>query len=359
MIRFASVAQMARELTSTHPHDGELRLSLAGRELKVLSNSMPLITELREYFKPFLGEEGSPVHLTIFALEMPEPDTGLSFTPKQPDPGKSKIKEEWTDLPDGRVVRKRLTGMVFAFGGEHHLALGPCLANSNQVINFINNRLIQLELNRGCLLAHAAGVTRGVAGLALAGFSGRGKSTLALHLMSLGATFVSNDRLLVRRENGRPEMTGVPKLPRINPGTALNNPDLAGVVPPAERERFTQLSTEQIWDLEHKYDVDITRCFGPQRFKLQGPLSTLAILNWRRDGTELAVRPVELGQRLDLLAAFKKDWGLFFLTNGREPDHSDRAYLSALAGVRVLELAGGTDFLGAARMLYGLLGEAA
>ncbi len=351
MSSFQSVAEMAQQLTTAHPPKDELRLALAGWELKVLSNSLALIEELGDYFHPFVSKAGSS-HLTVVALETPELDTGLSFQTKQPDPGKSKIKEEWADLIDGRVVRKRLTGMIFAFGGERHLAAGPCLANSNQVINFINNRLIQLELNQGCLLAHAAGVRVNGSGLALAGFSGMGKSTLALHLMSLGATFISNDRLLVKREQDKASMTGVPKLPRINPGTALNNPDLAGVIPPEEKEAFAAMTEDKIWDLEHKYDVDIDQCFGPGRFALKSPMDALAILNWRRDQSPLDMRQVELAERLDLLGAFKKDWGLFFLADGREPDHSDQAYLRALAGVRVYELGGGVDFLGAARKLW-------
>ena len=350
MSRFATLAEMAARMIAEHPAEHELYLSLAGWELKVVSNRADLIQELAAYFGPFVGRAGTP-RLTIVALETPPLDLGLEYETKQPDPGKSKIKEEWCDLPDGRVVRKRLTGMIFAFGGEHHLAVGPCLANTNQVVNFINNRLIQLELDQGCLLAHAAGVKAGKAGLALAGFSGMGKSTLSLHLMSLGLTFISNDRLLVRREDGRARMTGVPKLPRINPGTALNNPDLESVIPPEEKERFAAMTSDQIWDLEHKYDVDIAQCFGPGRFELQSPLSGLAILNWRRNGEELRMARVDLARRLDLLEAFKKDWGLFFLSPNGEPDHSDEAYLRALAGVRVWELTGGVDFLGAAQRL--------
>jgi HprK-related kinase B len=345
-----SVDAMTRLLTKAHPVTDELTISLAGWVIAVRSNSIELIQDLKDYFEPFVTQPQSP-HLMVFALETPELDTGLRFTIKQPDPGKSKIKEEWADLPGGRVVRKRLTGMIFAFGPGHHLAAGPCLANSNQVVNFVNNRLIQMELNQGCLLAHAAGIRTGSTGVALAGFSGMGKSTLALHLMSKGVTFISNDRLLVQRGGGRAQMIGVPKLPRINPGTALNNPDLAGVIPPEEKEQFAALTTDEIWDLEHKYDVDIAQCFGPYRFELKSPLDALAILNWQRNGSGLVVQEVDLNRRLDLLAAFKKDWGLFFLAGEAEPDHSDQAYLAALQGVRVFELTGGVDFLGAADRL--------
>ncbi|MCB2225034.1 MAG: HprK-related kinase B [Desulfarculaceae bacterium] len=359
MSLFRSVAEMATRLSDELPPEHDLGLSLAGWEMRVASNSLALIEELKDYFGPFVAPVAQGA-LCITALETAPLDTGLALQQKQPDPGKKKIKEEWADLADGRVVRKRLTGMIFAFGKEVHLAVGPCLANSNQVVNFINSRMIQLELDQGALLAHAAGVCRpGGGGLGLAGFSGMGKSTLALHLMSLGATFISNDRLLVRRREGRARMTGVPKLPRINPGTALNNPDLTGVIPVSEREQFAELTGSEIWDLEHKYDVNVAECFGPDRFKLSGPLDALALLNWQREGGPLDMRLVDLAARPDLLAAFKKDWGLFFLSNGNEPDHSDRAYLEALSGVRVYELGGGVDFLGAASRLYDALGETA
>ncbi len=355
MNRLTSLDQLAAKLLSAHAITDQLALTLAGWQIKVVSNSHELIADLAAYFKPFASQAPDP-HLTITALEAPELDTGLDYTVKQPDPGKTKIKEEWADLEGGRVVRKRLTGMVFAFGGEHHLAVGPCLRNSNQVINFVNNRLIQLELNQGGLLAHAAGVNSGSAGLALAGFSGMGKSTLALHLMSHGVNFVSNDRLVVGRRADQTGMTGVPKLPRINPGTALNNPDLVSVIPPDEKKQFLDLSSDELWNLEHKYDVHIDECFGPGRFKLHSPMNALAILNWQRNGAPVHVQQVELSERLDLLAAFKKDWGLFFLADGVEPDHSDQAYLHALSGVTTFELSGGVDFLGAAKRLLDELG---
>ena len=188
-------------------------------------------------------------------MEDPRASVDGEFTIKQPDQGKNRIKEEFLELDGGRLVRKRLTGMYFLFGQDVNLAVGPCVENDNQVVNFINNRLIQWELDRGGLLAHAAAVNHQGRGLALAGFSGMGKSTLALHLMSRGLNFISNDRLLVQEAGRGVVMRGVPKLPRINPGTALNNPDLVSVIPEDEKEVFGQMSTDEIWTLEHKYDV--------------------------------------------------------------------------------------------------------
>ncbi len=186
-----------------------LVLDFSGHVTEVLTNSMALKDRLREYFGEFaLGPEATPepaVRMTALEVPAPEPgelrDMGLEFTLKERDPGKSSIKEEFANLPDGRVVRKRLTGMLFVFDRDEHLVIGPCLENDNQVVNFINNRFIQWTLDRGALLFHAAGVAMsrdgGYSGLALAGFAGMGKSTLALACMSKGATFVSNDRLMV------------------------------------------------------------------------------------------------------------------------------------------------------------------
>jgi HprK-related kinase B len=140
--------------------------------------------------------------IEITAHEMPAWDLSLAYAIKQPDPGKTKIKEEYFELADGRVVRKRLTGMVFIFGEGENVAVGPCLENINQVVNFVNSRYIEWMLCKGCILGHAAGVILNGNKLAVAGFSGAGKSTLVLHLMNEGGTFVSNDRLMIENNNG-------------------------------------------------------------------------------------------------------------------------------------------------------------
>jgi HprK-related kinase B len=332
-----------------------LDLALGDFKVRVVSNSNQVLDDLAAYFGPFVSPRGNGAHMKIHALEMPAPGLDLDLTVKQPDPGKTKIKEEYLDLADGRVVGKRLTGMLFVFGGQNHFALGPCLDNLNQVINFINNRHIQWELDRGALLAHAAAVCNDHRGLALAGFSGMGKSTLALHLMSRGLDFISNDRLMIRRDRQGVGMAGVAKLPRINPGTALNNPDLSAVLTPDEREKFSALPPDELWCLEHKYDVFLEDCYGPDRFRLRGGLHALTILNWRRDLGAPQARLVNLAERPDLLGAFSKEPGLFYLPPDPPPDHSEKAYLDALAGVKVMEISGGVDFDLAADACLGLL----
>ncbi len=302
-----------------------------------------LLDKLTKYFKPFVkAHSKTDILITVHQARV-EFDT--SYTVKKPDPGKTKIKEEYVDLPDGRIVRKRLTGMHFIFDGKNNLALGPCQENDNQVVNFINNRFIEWKLKQGCLLGHAAGVIHRGQGLALAGFSGMGKSTLALHLMSRGASFVSNDRLLIERKNNSCRMSGVAKLPRVNPGTVLHNNDLSSVISAAERQRFARLSVDELWALEHKFDANIEKCFGPDRFVLSAIKGGLVILNWQRNQEPVFANRVNLNERPDLLAAFMKGTGLFYLPKNDGPNNFPATrYLEILQDVTVIELCGGIDF---------------
>ncbi|NDV22871.1 HprK-related kinase B [Desulfovibrio sp. JC022] len=322
-----------------------LFINFCGCVIETRVNNSKLLSNLKNYFKEFLvnAHKGD---ILITAHECPKADLGLKYTVKQPEPGKSKIKEEFHNLPDGRVVYKRLTGMIFVFGGKDNIAIGPCIENSNQLINFINNRFIEYKINKGCFLGHAAGVIQNGRGIALAGFSGMGKSTLALHLMSRGTTFVSNDRIMAEDSDGYLTMYGVAKQPRINPGTALNNPDLSCIVAPEDKKKFLAMPKEELWELEHKYDALIDECYGKNKFKLKASMNALFILNWTRDNSDIVIKKVDPKERKDLLPAFMKEPGLFYLPDSPEKERAPSvdAYADFLSKTTLVEISGGVDF---------------
>ena len=348
-----SIHALADRLAVDHPTPERLPLAFGGRRIDVVSNSTELLEWLRDYFSAF--DEGGaerPAELEIRAHQAPEPDWGLDYAEWRREPGKRTRKEAFVDAPDGRAVRKVRTGMHFLVAPDLRVAVGDCLGNANQVVNFVNFQFTSFLMNQGLALCHAAGVAKDGLGLALAGFSGGGKSTLALHLMSGGLDFTSNDRLLIGRVDGEPrrQMFGIPKHPRINPGTALANPDLAPVLPPDRRSELENLSREALWPLEEQYDARIDRLFGPDRICMRAPVVGLVILAWSHTHPGPArFAEARLADRRDLLEAVMQSPGPFY-----QPDHGaaptgyeppePAPYLDALGELPVYEATGGVDF---------------
>jgi HprK-related kinase B len=347
-----TAAELSRELERQYPAEHELSVAFGGWVAAVRSNSTQLLEKLRHYFGDLAAAAGPrPAELVILAIEAPALTLGLAFRDWPREAGKAGKKEQFFDLPDGRVVFKVRTQMQFVIGKQHLVAVGPCLANDNQVINFINSQYISQRLHEGWSLCHAAGVAHAGRGIGIAARAGAGKSTLALHLISSGLSFVSNDRLLIRAGSDGPELAGIPKMPRVNPGTLLNNPDLAGILPPDRQAALAQLAREQIWSLEEKYDVLIDEVYGKGRSVYRASLAGLVVLNWSWNDSSAPTRfqSVDLARRPDLLDLVMKSPGVFPRdAEGRSAAETARpspaAYLEAVKGTRVWEASGSPQF---------------
>lgn len=306
---------MCRRLTEGIDLSAALSLGFPGCRIDVQSNSASLEAELRLRFVDFLASDPGEPDMRIHAVNTPPPDLGLNFMVARQVKGGSPTREEFVSLRDGRIVRGRLSRMQFLFGGPHHLAIGPCLASDDQVVDFVTSRRVQHALVRGYLLGRAAAVVSGDRGLAIADVSGQRGSDLAWRLMEGGASLVSGSRLLIRRRQGL-EMLGLPGVPR----------------------------SDTLWDPERDVDTRLLRGSGPGRVQLSAPLSGLVLLHARDEGAANRIARVDHGRDHDLLRAFRRPAGLFYLApSGGGPDLGPRAYLDTLAGCPVFEVEGGVD----------------
>lgn len=342
-----AISSLMAQLKSEYPSVGSLPLAIGDCRILLESNHESLLALLRDYFRHVLGD-GGPAALRITLIEAPAPDFAVSlrYWPREPD--KAGQKESFSDLDGGRIVRKVRTSMQFLVSETEQLAVGPCLDNVNQVINLVNTQYMGWLMRRDFALCHAAGVATDRGGLCLAGVAGAGKSTLALHLISGGMRFVSNDRLLVGRANGAPQMAGVPKMPRINPGTILANRDLWPVLTPKRRDELAQLTRDELWTLEEKYDADVDALFGPGRIQPTAKLRACVILTWsHRETRPTRVWRGTFEERPALLTPLMKHPGPFILDARpaeQALEHDPGPYMEQLRDVPVIELSGAVDF---------------
>jgi HprK-related kinase B len=163
-------------------------------------------------------------------------------------------------------------------------------------------------------------------------------------------SYLTNDRLFIHGDPGSILGRGIPKLPRINPGTIVHNQKLHSLIPEQQREALLQLPGAELWELEEKYDVHIDRIYGPGRIVEEAPMAAFLILDWQRDSEmELQVEQVDLAADRDLLGALMKSPGPFY----QYPDGSflqdttpleKSPYLAALENIPVYVARGRIDF---------------
>ena len=355
------VTSAAAALTGGAPLCAEvLHLRLGECSLRLRSNSSQLVAKLRDYFQHVVGD-AAPPDLDVIAIEREAADLDLPFVDWAREPGKSGRKDAYLDLDGGRLVLKVRTGMLFLQSQSQRIAAGPCLQYDNQVVNFINAQYMNWLQNRGWLICHASGLVKAGRCLGIAGFSGGGKSTLMLHLMDHDEiAYLTNDRLFVRQAPEGAQALGIPKLPRINPGTIVHNPRLHGLIADDERAALLKLPPAELWEIEDKYDVQVEQVYGRGKIQPSAPLSAFLVLNWQRDASqELALEVVDLAQRRDLLGAIMKSPGPFYQYvdasfHQDTTPFDEQAYLVALQGVTVYEASGGVDF---AALVQRCLGE--
>jgi HprK-related kinase B len=345
--------------------DKPLRLTIGECTLVIHSNSQPLLQRLARYFHHLPKHEGVAT-IEVTAIEADRLETGLPFIDWRREAGKRGRKDAYVDLTDGRLVLKVRTGMVFLQSEQWRIAAGPCETHDNQLINFINSQVMNWLQQRDWLICHAACLVLGGHGLGMAGFSGGGKSTLMLHLMEHPTSrYVTNDRLFLRRQGVGVEAVGIPKLPRINPGTVVNSPRLSTLIDEQRRDELLKLPQQALWELEEKFDVNVEHFYGRHRIDTSTPraLEAMVILNWgREERAPVKMTKVDITQRSELLDAVMKSPGPFYQDGLGEFLRDDEAprpapYLALLKSVPIYEVTGKIDFAGLTELCFNFWGN--
>ncbi|QBZ83798.1 HPr kinase/phosphorylase [Hydrogenovibrio crunogenus] len=338
-----------------------ITIGLPGFSIEISTNSPVLLKTLKAYFNPVLLPDPikTPPSLKVAAYENHQfIDRGIQWQDWKREAGKSGRKDSFIDIEEKnetqRLIYKVKTGVLFWQKNDTPVAVGPVEQHPNQIINFILTQYLNENLRQGWLLGHAAGLEIQHKGIAIAGLSGGGKSTLMLHLLEDGEHFISNDRLLLNtQQTARPGqfwMRGIPKQPRINPGTIVYNKRLHKLISQERRQELLALPTEMLRELEEKYDADVNTLYHADCFKPETELNAFVILNWLSDSTDNAqLKHTTLNQSPKLLEAIIKSPGPFysdsnnvFLANQTQPDPKE--YLDRLGNIPCFELTGGIDF---------------
>lgn len=309
----------------------------------VESNHQEVIDTLDHYFSEWKAEEHTQADTTVIAWDDQLLDFELDFQ-EYKEVGKKRIKELYADLQGYRVIKKTKTGVQFAVGTTQSewFAFGPLVTYSNQLINFINAIFMEEHLSESAYLFHAAAVAQNGTGIVIAAQSGKGKSTTALNLLNKGLNFVSNDRVILQKEADGFTMIGVPKHPRVNPGTLLNNPKVTHIL--KEPQRFEGLSQQEIWNWEEKYDVLIPEIYGAGKFPLAAQAMAFLIIDWEPNNEPLELVKTDLSTRPDLLPAIMKVPSLMTpKIHQAKKDLTEQQYLDFIGAFPVYILQGGMD----------------
>lgn len=350
--------KLVEQLSSGHTLQEEIiLLQLEDFRIVLRSNSKELLDKLAYYFAHVIDDNNPDLYDSeIIAIERDVADLDLQFKDWKREPGKTGRKDAYVDLDDGRVIKKVRTGMVFIQSKHCLLAAGPCLENDNQVINYINAQYMNYLQHNGALICHASALAQDQDCYAIAAISGGGKSTLMLNILEEPKlAYVTNDRLLLKAVKDEITAYGIPKLPRVNPGTIINSDRLRPILSEDRQKQLESLSKENLWNLEEKYDVLLQDLYGAGKITSKANLKAFLILNWHRDSdVDCDIQKINLADRKDLLSAIMKSPGPFYqYTDGHfysdETVLDEYKYFQLLKDTVIYEASGKIDFYLATR----------
>ncbi len=305
--------------------------------IDVVSEDERLIARLNSYYSNFAPTNGSvkkPVRLLHAVVGHEAVPSSVELVPWG-----TKGKESYCDIGSRRLIRKDRTGALIVLGGATWRMTGDLHREFSQLLNVICSAdgVWLLEQTGGAMF-HASAAVQGGKAIAIIGQSGSGKSSVTVRLLEHGFDFLTNDRLMVSSRRGRVVADGLPKLPRVNPGTLLASKHTRHVVDAKSRKAYERLKPADLWMIEEKHDLDVRKTLR-RRWLLSAPLACALVLDWRGDGPTTLQR-LSAGGAVDAIRATTKSFGPFDKRLGMR---SDSALLELAQKVPVFRVSGKVD----------------
>jgi HprK-related kinase B len=332
---------MTRDL-ETEPTVATVRLKFLNFRIDVETNSLRVASRLTTYFGAYLAAGGDPARLVVLQAE-PEYDAARLQPWTRPSQPGREPKESYYDARGTRYILKNRTGVLITIGKRGAVIAGDVERHVNQVVNLIGTLFGISLLDQGYAMLHASAVVAANDDQAaiFLGNSGSGKSSLALQLIEAGGyDFVSNDRVLLKAGRRGVHVVGLPKKPRVNPGTLLASRSLMSLVPADKRPLYEKLSPADLWRLEEKTDIDVGRMLGA-RERLDAWLRRAYSLEWKPAGKGLTVEPLLAEEALAAMATTAKDFGAFDLH--REERDMQREFRRIARAAEFIAIGGKAD----------------
>jgi HprK-related kinase B len=304
--------------------------------IDVTSNDARLVARLNKYYRHFVAASANghrptlKLHAVLGAVAPPS---------IQLKPWGTKGKESFADVGKRRVIRKDRTGSLIYLEEDQWQIAGDLQREFSQLLNLIcaGYGVWQLDQSNGAMLHASAAISHGKA-IAIVGQSGSGKSSVTVRLLESGFDYLTNDRLIIESAGGKSVGHGLPKLPRVNPGTLLASDRTRSLVSPDAREAYAQLAPDKLWQVEDKYDLDVSEALK-RRWLLSAPLACLLFLNWRGDSSPTFQR-LSRDEIVDDLRTTAKSFGPF----DRKLSHrADSALLELARTTPVYRVSGRAD----------------
>jgi HprK-related kinase B len=306
-----------------------LHLKFLDFRLRLETNSFRAAGRLQRYFAPFLAPPPRTEGAVLRAIE----GTAVfdeSRLKNWTRSGTREPKESYFDRGSSRHILKNRTGMFITLSDGGASIVGDVDRHLNQVVNLANTLFGLYLFDRGYAMVHASAVARSGSDdvTIFMGNSGSGKSSLALYVIERGGfDYISNDRVLLKATRDCIHVVGLPKKPRVNPGTLLGSANLSRLLRPSKRGRYARMAPEELWTVEDKHDVDVTRSLGATE-RLDGYLSRCYLLDWRPTEHGRHTEILDAPAALNAFRAVRKDFGPF---DTRASERDSEAEFSRIA----------------------------